>query len=416
MRDQAGGLADTEYMKTDGSTVKKDVNWVMGRKNPNHGLLPVRTVLREAGDPQDALKTVHIAGTNGKGSTVNYLRDILMAAGYTVGTFTSPHLQKHFDRIRINGKWIEEDVFQSYLDRFLPRIEAFGMGMFEIDTVIAFTWFRDMRVDYALIETGLGGRLDNTNVIAAPELEIITTIGRDHMNILGERISQIAFEKAGIIMPYSRCACGRLLPEAMQVIRKKAQRVHAAVSVPQARITGTHSFVYRNCPYTVQGGLYQKDNALLALHSAWLLGIDVSDAKIVQAVYDSFWAGRFEKISQDPLVILDGAHNEEGTAALAESMKILPKPRVCVFSALADKEGRKMVQTLEDACEQMILTHFDNARSSQQVEQLSASAVRIHDWKEAIETGRKMCGQNGTLIITGSLYFVSLVRESLLGK
>ena len=397
-------------MKNTEKNIKRDVNWVMGRKNPRHGLLPVRTVLAKAGNPQDAVRTVHIAGTNGKGSTTNYLCDILMADGYTVGTYTSPHLEEHYDRIRINGKWIPADTYQMYLDRYMDDIDTYDLGMFEIAAVIAFTWFRDMKVDIALIETGLGGRLDTTNVIRNPELCVITTIGMDHMEILGSRLSQIAYEKAGIIMEYGHCAAGMISGQARAVIQAQAKRKHGAVSFLQYRSTGEHSFICHGHPFEIQGAVYQKDNAALALHSAWMLGVDISSEAVRKAVYDSAWAGRFETICRDPLIIIDGAHNEEGARALAESMKNLKEPVVCVFSCLADKEGKKMVSVLENVCSILILTHFDNARSASAVENLSDAAIRINDWQEAIEEGLRRSG-TGSLVITGSLYFISMVRE-----
>lgn len=131
----------------------------MARRNRSHGLQPIREACRRAGNPQEKLKVIHVAGTNGKGSTVNYLRTILCEAGYKTGTFTSPHLTAHFDRIRIDDRWIEEDVFNTYLEKHISDIEELDLGMFEIDCLIAFEWFYDQKVDYAIIETGLGGRL-----------------------------------------------------------------------------------------------------------------------------------------------------------------------------------------------------------------------------------------------------------------
>ena len=170
--------------------MSEQIEWVMQRKNRYHGLSPLRKACEKIGNPQDDLKIVHIAGTNGKGSTTNYLKDILIANGYKTGTFTSPHLIDHRDRIRINDAWIPEDKFLYYLNRYMDLILEYDLGMFEIDEMICFAWMKEEKVDYLLLETGLGGRLDNTNIIEHPVLEIITTIGFDHMNVLGNRLDR----------------------------------------------------------------------------------------------------------------------------------------------------------------------------------------------------------------------------------
>ena len=192
--------------------------WVMSRRNLNHGLSPLQSTLESIGNPQNTYRCIHVVGTNGKGSTCNYLKDILVSQGYKVGMFTSPHLMTHRDRIRINDSYISEDAFHAYLMKYYDVIVEKQLGMFEIDTLIAFQWFFDEKVDYAIIETGLGGRLDSTNLIARPELCIITSIGFDHMAFLGTRIEQIAYEKAGIIQSYTRCLIGHLSEKARKVI------------------------------------------------------------------------------------------------------------------------------------------------------------------------------------------------------
>ncbi len=396
-------------------TVKRDAEWVMSRHSRSHGLLPIRTVLKKYGNPQDQLQVIQVAGTNGKGSTVNYLKDILIALGYRVGTFTSPHLVHHFDRIRINGEWIPKERFEAYLEEMADDIEDYDLGMFEIDTLISLRWFLEQKVDYAILECGIGGRLSNTNVMKKPVLDVITTIGKDHMNMLGDRIEQIAFEKAGIIMPYSSCAIGFLLPQAENVIRRAAYSRHAGISSPKRfyRDLGPREFAYRNHVYAVQGASYQKHNAALALHSAWLLGLNIFDERAVQAVLTSQWQGRFETVGSDPLTVIDGAHNEEGVQALCASADLLPRPLRIVFSALRDKPGRKMAQMLKEHCDRLYITQFEFYRADS-LEDLSVEgAVLCPDWKEAIREAAG-CGSEGSVLITGSLYFISEVREYLL--
>ena len=401
-------------MNDNEKNVKRDVEWVMARHSRSHGLLPIRTVMKKYGDPQDQIQVIHVAGTNGKGSTVNYLRDILMALGYKVGTFTSPHLEHHFDRIRINGSWITEERFNAYLEEIMDDIEELDLGMFEIDTVISLRWFYEQKVDYAILECGIGGRLSNTNIMKKPVLNVITTIGYDHVNLLGSRIEQIAFEKAGIIMPNTNCAMGFLLPQAENVIRHTAYARHAAVSSPKRwyRDDGEHAFVYRGHSYTIQGGGYQKHNAALALHGIWLLGLDIGSEKVREAVAASQWKGRFETMSQDPLIVIDGAHNEEGIRALCASAASLPRPLRIVFSALRDKPGRKMAQMLKDSCDRLYITRFEFYRADTVAGLSVDGAETVDDWQEAIQKAVSFAADGSTLI-TGSLYFISVVREYL---
>ena len=392
-----------------------DEEWVMSRRNRSHGLGPIRRALKEAGDPQDHLKTIHIAGTNGKGSTTNFLKDILVSQGYKTGTFTSPHLIHHRDRIRINDVWITEEEFREYLYRFMDVILREDLGMFEIDTLIAFAWMRDMHVDYAIMETGLGGRLDNTNVIAHPELEIITTIGYDHMQILGSKLEQIAFEKAGIIMPYSRCICGYLKENCKNIISRKASREHASVSFVQKydSLPGRMFRIFDDVYSCGSDARYQKANASLALYAAWMLGVNIHDQSVKEALSCSLWLGRFETVGEHPHVVLDGAHNDEGIRALVNSIPALPEPVITVFSALRDKPGRKMADLLRRNCDHLIITEFENYRADTKEGLGGEHDEMFSDYHDALKRAYELAGETGSVLITGSLYFISVVRNEL---
>ncbi len=393
---------------------KRDQYWVMARANRYHGLEPLRKACAKLGNPQNELKIIHVAGTNGKGSTVNYIRAALNALGFRTGTFTSPHLSAHFDRIRIDDEWIAEEVFNQYLEKNMEIIETYDLGMFEIDTLIAFEWFRDMHVDYAVIETGLGGRLDNTNIIENPLLSIITTIGYDHMAVLGDRLSQIAFEKAGIIKPYGHCIFGYVKPECERVIRLRAGMMHAAaLRLENFRDLGLGEMEYHNVRYEISGGEYQKANAAMALAAIRFLGFDITCVKVKEAIAQCTWKGRFEKVSEHPDVILDGAHNEEGIHALCASLRHLKKPLAVVFSALRDKPGRQMASMLEEYADLLIVTAFDYYRADTTDDLVSEHGVIENDWHTAIEKAKRFA-QEGTVVITGSLYFISTVRDYLM--
>jgi dihydrofolate synthase/folylpolyglutamate synthase len=393
---------------------KRDQYWVMARPNRYHGLQPLREACAELSNPQDELKIIHVAGTNGKGSTVNYIRACLNALGFHTGTFTSPHLDAHFDRIRIDDEWIDEEVFNQYLEKNMGIIEKYDLGMFEIDTLIAFEWFRDSHVDYAVIETGLGGRLDNTNIIEHPLLSIITTIGFDHMAVLGNRLTQIAFEKAGIIKPYGHCIFGYVKPECERVIRLRAARMHAAAKrLGDYRDIGKGEMEFYGERYEISGAEYQKANAAMALEAIRFLGFDITCVKVKQAVAKCTWKGRFEKVSEHPDVILDGAHNEEGIRALCASLALLKKPLAIVFSALRDKPGRQMASMLEEHADLLIVTAFDYYRADTADDLVSQHGVIENDWHIAIEKAKQFA-KEGTVVITGSLYFISTVREYLM--
>ena len=393
--------------------MSRDIEWVMARKNRYHGLSFLRNACREAGDPQRDLRIVHITGTNGKGSTVNYLRDILMSEGYSVGTFTSPHLQDHRDRIRLNGEWIPEETFGSLLHEYMPLIEKYDLGMFEIDCLLCFLWMKRMKADWLLLEAGLGGRLDNTNVIDHSELSVITNIGMDHMQILGERKAQIAFEKAGIIKPNGKVISAENDPVCMNVIRAHAARLHAgAVFLTGCRPVSSHAFMLENERYEVQGAASQKTNAALALSAARLLGVDIKKQSVKEAVRSSFWPARFERVRDN--VIIDGAHNTDGIRALCSSLRELPRPVIVVFSALKDKQVGEMAAMLDRNCDHLIMTYFENARSERGKK--DSGYTYIEDMYEAVRTGIEEAGNTGICVITGSLYFISIIREMFFEK
>ena len=392
---------------------KKDQYWVMARRNRYHGLAPLKKACEAIGSPQKSLKMIHVAGTNGKGSTVNYMRSCLNALGFRTGTFTSPHLDAHFDRIRIDDAWIEEETFNEYLEKFMQIILENDLGMFEIDTLIAFAWFADRKVDYALIETGLGGRLDNTNIID-PLLSIITTIGFDHMAVLGSRLTQIAFEKAGIIKQGGHCIYGYVNDSCEKVIRAQANRLHAAAHrLPKYRDTGRNEMEFHGVLYQVKGARYQKANAAMALEAIRFLGFDTASEEVKNAIRSSMWKGRYELLSEHPDVIVDGAHNEEGIRALCASLDDVKRPLAIVFSALSDKPGRKMASMLEGYADLLIVTNFASERASDTRQLLSPHAKIEEDWHQAIEHAKQFA-HDGTVLITGSLHFISTVREVLM--
>ncbi|KAF0226773.1 MAG: folylpolyglutamate synthase [Erysipelotrichaceae bacterium] len=380
-----------------------------------------KAAMNELGNPQNDIKCVHIAGTNGKGSTTNYLRSILQGAGYKVGTFTSPHLIVHNDRIRINDVYISDEQLLEYGNRFYDFIEFHNLSMFEIDMLFASTYFKEQNVDFALYEVGLGGRLDATNIVT-PLLSIITTIGFDHMELLGNTLKLIAGEKAGIIKPHVPLLTAEPKKSCLSVFEtictdKQAPIMKLSKITKLSSSTGL-SYRYHNFVIHLNTmALYQIKNSATALEAALYLrelGYVISDEAIVEGLTNAQWKGRFEQVSDDPLIILDGAHNSHGIAALKESVKHLPKPIFVVFSALKDKETDKMISQMLDVTSHLIVTEFDFYRAST-VDLLAKDfpVDKIKDPKKAIQDGIKR-SKGGTLLITGSLYFISEVRQKIL--
>ena len=378
-----------------------------------------KALLESLGNPQHQLKTVHIAGTNGKGSTTNYLRAILQASGLRVGTFTSPHLEVHNDRIRINDVYISDEQLLYYGNRFAELIEENNLSMFEIDTLIAIQYFLDQDVDIALFEVGLGGRLDATNVIM-PLVSLITTIGFDHMDILGNTLALISMEKAGIVKDGVPLYTSEDKPECLDVFKQICIERNAKFNtIKEAQnIELKHGITFSYDQLLIHlntSALYQVKNASLAIEGARYLSnyFEINDDNIINGLKDTQWKGRFELVSTNPHIIIDGAHNTHGVSALVESARYLPKPLVIVFSALRDKETDAMLDDLLSIADEVIVTEFEFYRAASLEMLRHGNVLAIQDNHEAIRKGIAL-SLNGTCLITGSLYFISQVRQTIL--
>ncbi|MDP2813904.1 MAG: folylpolyglutamate synthase/dihydrofolate synthase family protein, partial [Erysipelotrichaceae bacterium] len=329
-------------------------------------------LMEDLGNPQHQLNCLHIAGTNGKGSTANYLRSVLEAAGYRTGLFTSPHLINHNDRFRINNIPISEEDLLMYINRTIPYWQTYSLTMFEIDTLIAIWFFLDHQVDWAVFEVGLGGRLDATNVIFG-KVCVITNIGFDHMEYLGDTLGKIAFEKAGIIKHGSVVYTGVNNEEPLSVITQVCKDKGCPLTVVDTEIAS--SITDWKQTYSINGlsieldsvAKYQVSNSALAIQvlnymrqEHW---ITYSDEQLLSGIKNAHWLGRFEILSEQPLVIVDGAHNEHGIRALTHSLSTLPRPLVTIFSALKDKETDKMLRMLVDVSDSVIVCEFDFYRA-----------------------------------------------------
>lgn len=385
------------------------------------GIKAFQQCMKDLNDPQKDLRVVHVAGTNGKGSVSNYISTSLEAANLKVGLYTSPFLITHNDRFRINHIPIDDEKLLHYINKSIPYWEPYQLSMFEIDTLIAIWYFLDEQVDWAVIEVGLGGRLDATNVVF-PKVCVITTIGYDHMDLLGDTLEEIAFEKAGIIKEGIPIVTFNKSDEVFNVISSVAQEKNAALHTtkPIALIEEQlfeQTFEYDKQIITLKSGAsYQRLNAALAYETLRHIQSNDGNLKthhILTGLKQARWPGRFDAISSDPLIVVDGAHNQEGIEALVENFTRLPRPIVVVFAALKDKPTQKMLDTLDQHADTIIVTQFDFYRADTAINLAYQDHYVIkEDYKEALEHAR-LLAQAGTIMVCGSLYFISEVYNTI---
>ncbi|AGA21067.1 MULTISPECIES: bifunctional folylpolyglutamate synthase/dihydrofolate synthase [Bacillus] len=420
-------------------------SWIHGRLKfgVKPGLGRMKQLMARLGHPEKKIRAFHVAGTNGKGSTVAFIRSMLQEAGYTVGTFTSPYIITFNERISVNGIPISDEEWTALVNQMKPHVEAldqteYGQPTeFEIMTACAFLYFAEFhKVDFVIFETGLGGRFDSTNVVE-PLLTVITSIGHDHMNILGNTIEEIAGEKAGIIKEGIPIVTAVTQPEALQVIRHEAER-HAApfqslhdacVIFNEEALPAGEQFSFKTeekCYEDIRTsliGTHQRQNAALSILAAEWLNKEniahISDEALRSGLVKAAWPGRLELVQEHPPVYLDGAHNEEGVEKLAETMKQrFANSRITVvFSALKDKPYQNMIKRLETIAHAIHFASFDFPRASLAKDLYDASEISNKSWSEdpddVIKFIESKKGSNEITLITGSLYFISDIRKRL---
>lgn len=338
------------------------------------GLERTHALLAGLGNPQKQLRFIHVAGTNGKGSTCAFLASVLEQAGYRVGLFTSPAVYSFEERIRVNGQPITYDELTSVTEAVKQVAEALEEHPteFELLTGVAFVHFARSRCDVVVVEVGMGGRLDSTNVIEAPEVAVITPVSFDHCAFLGDTLAKIAGEKAGIIKQGVPVVCAPQAPEAEAVI---CQIAHACacpfVQVDLSLEQGSEEcFSYRDRHDLALGmrGVFQLENAATTLDALDVLkqrGWVISEEAIREGLRLAHWPGRFEVVSAEPLIIFDGGHNFSGISALAASLQhVYPQHyRIAISGVLADKDYRDMSEVLVDIADEIIAVAPDNARA-----------------------------------------------------
>lgn len=376
------------------------------------GLEKIGQVLERLGHPERQFPCVHIAGTNGKGSTAAMIAAILKGAGYRTALYTSPHLIDFCERIRIDSEKIAPDDVLSYARR-IHEVEEEPLTFFELATAMAFLHFAARSVDIAVLETGMGGRLDATNVVR-PLISVITTIAMDHQLHLGETIEQIAAEKAGIIKEGVPVVAGSLPDSAMRVVTQVA----ASKSSPIFQIT-------RPVPSSVKAGLageHQRLNAAIALHAASLLnkmGFNLREEHILDGLAHVSWPGRLETVRQTPWILLDGAHNLEAMRAVREFLeKNLRGRRLTVLmGAMTDKDLTGLIKEISPLVNEFIFTKVDLKRSAMPATLAEIAAGLGKKSRVSPEVGtalREIMDQqaaNDVLLVTGSLFVVGEARR-----
>ena len=405
--------------------------WLYGLEVERMDLKLERTTLalRLGDDPQHQFPSVHIAGTNGKGSTAAILHAILSAAGYKVGLFTSPHLIDFCERIRIGTRWISPREVVDTVAAIKSDLEPADIRLtpFEMMTVLAFRIFAQACVDIAIVEVGLGGRLDATNVLT-PLVSIITSIGLDHQQYLGSTLTDIAREKGGIIKPAVPVVLGKLDQESRDVLYQRARDQGSAILSYGQDFTlekddsgrycyGGKQYQYKNLQLSLNGK-FQAHNAAVALASLEYLqdAFLVTDAQIHAGLRLVHWPGRLDIVSTHPLVILDGAHNIQALhALLAELPDLAPNRRpIFLFGVMRDKEWRPMVAALEQVAAAVVVTAVAQPRAEDPytVQQAFSANCSVRTIEGAAEACRQLLHQVGpqeALVVCGSLFLVGEV-------
>ncbi|MDD8014081.1 MAG: bifunctional folylpolyglutamate synthase/dihydrofolate synthase [Acidobacteriota bacterium] len=405
------------------------------------GLDNIRTLLASLGNPHLKYPTILVAGTNGKGSVCAMLAEVLKRHGFRAGLYTSPHLVTMEERIRVGGRVIPSRSFCGLIGRIRDRIDALLAAgdischptYFEVLTAAAFLYFAERKTDIAVVEVGMGGRYDATNVVH-PLISVITTIARDHQKYLGSTLGQIAFEKAGIIKPGVPVVCGVEKGIALRTIRRRARELRAPVHEVFGEGSGFAAAgrgAGLRFSLTVNGrrrtfrpslqGFHQGKNGAVALAAADVLSrtwARLDPETIIEGIESARWPGRLETIRRRPLVILDGAHNEEGEQAVrAFLLDSIRRPVILVFAVMADKDIRRLVRILFPLAQKVILTRFPSARAADPekiLEQAGEFRDRItieRDVRKAYALALVESKSRVPVVVTGSLFLVGEIKR-----
>jgi dihydrofolate synthase/folylpolyglutamate synthase len=394
------------------------------------GLENISWILDLIDNPQASLKIIHIAGTNGKGSVASMLSHILKEAGYRVGKYTSPHLVSFTERIAVDEKQIAEEEVATLTEMIREKVQKADKGrfftFFDFTTALAFEYFRRRQTDISIIEVGLGGRLDSTNVVT-PVISVVTNVSYDHTDYLGHDIGDIAKEKAGIIksgVPVVTGAEGiprRIIEETAKGLDSSLYELNRDFSYEKEKdrmmsYKGLRKS-YDDLSISLMGD-HQLKNAALALCTAELLplyGFPVGEDSIRRGLAHTKWQGRLDVVHQDPTIILDGAHNPDGARTLAEFLRshYTGKNKVLIFGVMKDKDYREIIEILAPHVGTTILTKPATERALQprELEGFVKNAIVTEDVRSAITKAKNIAGKNDLILVTGSFYTIGEAKQ-----
>ena len=400
------------------------------------GLERTRALLAHLGHPEQQLKFVHIGGTNGKGSTAAMTASVLRCAGYRVGLYTSPYLNRFNERIQINGAEIPDDALEAIVDELRPFADAMAdlPSEFELITAIAMAYFARQRCDIVVLEVGLGGEFDATNVITCPEVAVLTAIGLDHTGVLGSTVAEIARTKSGIIKEGGCVVSFGQLPEADAEIEAACRARHAQLFPVEFSRLRVKELTLEGCTFDFQKfsdlhipllGSYQSKNAAVAITALTVLaarGWRITETQIREGLARVVWPGRFELLGRHPVFLLDGSHNPHGMAATVEGLKTLfPGKRfVFLLSIMADKDVDEMLRLLLPLADQFFTVTADNPRAmpgrelAQRIRAMGAPAEFCTDIVQGVAAAQGAAGYRGRVCALGTLYFSGAVRQAYL--
>ena len=404
------------------------------------GLESMRELLRRLGDPQNELKFIHISGTNGKGSVLAYLSTILSGAGYRTGRYISPTLFSYRERIQVDGEYIEKESLACHVTAIAAAAEDMQKAglpsptVFEIETAMAFLYFKEKRCDIVTLEVGCGGLLDATNVITTTLMEVIASISMDHTDLLGDTLAKIAAQKAGIIKPDTMVVSAQQKSEAAQVIEDTCKEQHCTLQmVDESKISNVHygaegqTFSYKtweNVAISLAGS-YQIKNAALALEGVEALrklGYALSDQQVREGLLHTAWRGRFTTLRRDPTVIIDGAHNPAAALELKESLeRYFPgKTLYFVMGMFKDKDYAQVIDLTAPLARHIITVETPGNPRAMPARELAEAVGKVNpsvEWADSVAHGVEkalaMAGKEDAVIVFGSLSFLGEAADAV---
>lgn len=407
------------------------------------GLENMRELLGRLGNPQDDLKFIHISGTNGKGSVLAYLSTILSGGGYRTGRYISPTLFSYRERIQVDEQKIEKESLAHHITAIAKAIEemkaenAGNPTAFEVETALAFLYFKEKDCDIVVLETGLGGALDATNIIKTTVMEVIAPISMDHMEFLGDTLEKIAMQKAGIIKPHTAVVSASQEPDAKKVLDHVCKENQCSIyMVDPAQITDVlydveeQQFSYKNWKNVkiTLAGSYQILNAALALEGVEelrRLGYHLTDEQVRQGLYRAVWRGRFTLLSKNPAVIIDGAHNPGAAKELKHSLNLYFKGKdlYYIFGVFQDKDYQEVIRLTAPLAKHIITVQTPgNPRAlpadklKEAVQAVNPSVEAAQSIQEAVKKSLQLAKKEDAIIIFGSLSFLGEAERAVKGE